>query len=240
MKTKHGTDVCYNVQVAVDHQHKLIVEHEVTNDVTDQDQLAAMATRAKDTLDTDRVDALADMGYYNGDEVKKCLDEGIVPYIPKPNTSANSKLGLCGKEDFTYDPQHDCYSCPAGQVLTFRFETVELGRPIRYYSTSACQGCPIKSQCTRNKGNRRITRWVHESLLDDMQQRVLTNPEKVKLRKSIVEHPFGTIKRWMDQGYFLTRGLEKVRGEMSLTILVYNLKRLIKIIGVKDLITAVG
>jgi transposase len=240
MKTKHGTDVCYNVQVAVDHQHKLIVEHEVTNDVTDQDQLAAMATRAKDTLDTDRVDALADMGYYNGDEVKKCLDEGIVPYIPKPNTSANSKLGLFGKEDFTDDPQHDCDSCPAGQVLTFRFETVELGRHIRYYSTSACQGCPIKSPCTRNQGNRRITRWVHESLLDDMQQRVLTNPEKVKLRKSLVEHPFGTIKRWTDQGYFLTRGLEKVRGDMSLTILVYHLKRVINIIGVKDLIAAVG
>lgn len=240
MKTKHGTDVCYNVQIAVDHQYKLIVAHEVTNDVTDQDQLAAMATRAKTMLETDHLDALADMGYYNGDEVKKCLDEGIVPYIPKPNTSANSKLGLFGKEDFIYDPQQDCYCCPAGQVLTFRFETVEQGRQIRYYSTSACQGCPFKAQCTRNKGNRRITRWVHESLMEDMQQRVLTNLEKVKLRKSLVEHPFGTIKRWMDHGYFLTRGLTKVRGEMSLTILVYNLKRVINIIGVKELIAVVG
>jgi transposase len=240
MKTKHGTDVCYNVQVAVDHQHKLIVEHEVTNDVTDQDQLAAMATRAKDTLDTDRVDALADMGYYNGDEVKKCLDEGIVPYIPKPNTSANSKLGLFGKTDFTYVPHQDCYVCPAGQALTFRFETVEQGRQIRYYSTSACQTCPIKVKCTRNKENRRITRWVHETLMEDMQQRVERNPEKVKLRKSIVEHPFGTMKRWMDHGYFLTRGLKKVRGEMSLTILIYNLKRVINILGVQNLIAVVG
>jgi transposase len=240
MKTKHGTDVCYNVQVAVDHRHKLIVEHEVTNDVTDQDQLAAMATRAQAILETDHLDALADMGYYNGDEVKQCLADGIVPYIPKPNTSANTKLGLFGKADFTYNPQHDCYTCPAGQVLTFRFETVEQGRQIRYYSTSACQGCPFKAQCTRNKGNRRITRWVHESLLEDRQQRVLANPEKVKSRKSIVEHPFGTIKRWMDQGYFLTRGLEKVRGEMSLTILVYNLKRVINILGVQELIAVVG
>lgn len=240
MKTRQGTDVCYNLQVAVDHQHKLIVEHEVTNDVTDQNQLAAMATRAKDTLESDHLEAIADMGYYNGDEVKKCVDEGIVPYIPKPNTSANSQLGLFGKEAFTYDAQNDCYACPAGQVLTFRFETVEQGRHIRYYSTSACRGCPLKAQCTRNKENRRITRWVHESILEDMQHRVLANPEKVKLRKSIVEHPFGTIKRWMDHGYFLTRGLEKVRGEMSLTILVYNLKRVINIIGVKDLIAAVG
>jgi hypothetical protein len=240
MKTKHGTDVCYNVQVAVDHQHKLIVAHEVTNAVTDQDQLAAMATRAKDTLDTDHVDALADMGYYDGDEVKKCLAEGIIPYIPKPDTSANTKLGLFGKADFTYDPQHDSYPCPAGQGLPFRFETTEQGRQIRYYSTSACQGCPFKAQCTRNKGNRRITRWVHERLLEDMQHRVIANPEKVKLRKSLVEHPCGTIKRWMDQGYFLTRGLEKVRGEMSLTILVYNLNRVINIIGVHELLATVG
>jgi transposase len=240
MKTKHGTDVCDHVQVAVDHQHNLIVEHEVTNDVTDQDQLAAMATRAKDTLDTDRVDALADRGYDHGDEVKKCLDEGIVPSIPKPNTSANSTLGRLGKEDFTDDPQHDGDSCPAGQVFTFRFETVERGRPLRYYSTSACQGCPIKSPCTRNKGHRSITRWVHESLLDDRQPRVLTNPEKVKWRKSLVEPPVGTMKRWMDQGYFLTRGLENVRGDMSLTSLVYHRKRVINIIGVKDVIAAVG
>jgi transposase len=239
MKTHQGTDVCYNVQLAVDHQHKLIVAHEVTNAVTDQDQLAAMATRAKAMLDIDHLETVADMGYYNGDEVKKCLQEAIVPYIPKPNTSANSKLGLFGKEDFVYDAQRDCYRCPAGQDLTFRFETVEQGRQIRYYSTSACQACPLKPQCTRNKENRRITRWVHEHLMEDMQQRVTDNPEKVNSRKSIVEHPFGTIKRWMDQGYFLTRGLEKVRGEMSLTVLAYNLKRVISIIGVKDLIAVV-
>jgi transposase len=240
MKTKQGTDVCYNVQVAVDAKHKLIVVHDVTNDVTDHDQLATLAIRAKATLDTEHLDTLADMGYYNGDEVKKCLAEGVVPYIPKPNTSANSKLGLFGKTAFTYAPQQDCYVCPAGQALTFRFETVEQGRQIRYYSTSACQTCPIKVQCTRNKENRRITRWAHETLMEDMQQRVERNPEKVKLRKSIVEHPFGTMKRWMDHGYFLTRGLKKVRGEMSLTILIYNLKRVINIIGVKDLIAVVG
>lgn len=240
MKTKHGTEVCDNVQVAVDQQYKLIVEPEVTNDVTDQEQLAPMATRAKAILDTDHLDTLADMGYDHGDEVKPCLAEGIVPDIPKPNTSANTKLGLVGKADFTYKAQHDCSTCPAGQVLTFRFETVEQGRHIRYYSTSAWQGCPFKAQCTRNKGNRRITRWVHERLLEDMQQRVLANPEQVKSRKSIVEHPFGTIKRWMDQGYFLTRGLETVRGEMRLTILVYNLKRVINILGVQELIAVVG
>lgn len=240
MKTKQGTDVCYNVQIAVDHKHKLIVEHEVTNEVTDQNQLAEMAKRSKETLETDHLEVTADMGYYNGDEVKKCLEDGIIPYIPKPNTSVNYKLGLFGKEDFIYDSRKDCYYCPAGEKLNFRFETVEKGRQIRYYSTSACQQCLLKSKCTRNKESRRITRWVHESIMEEMQQRVRENSDKVKLRKRIVEHPFGTIKRWMEQGYFLTRGLEKVRGEMSLTVLVYNLKRAINIIGVKELIVAVS
>jgi transposase len=240
MKTKHGTDVCYNVQVAVDHKHKLIVEHEVTNEVTDQDQLAEMAKRSKGILETNHLEVTADMGYYNGDEVKKCLDDGIIPYIPKPNTSANNKLGLFSKEDFVYDSQKDCYRCPAGEELTFRFETVEKGRQIRYYSTSVCQRCLLKPKCTRNKENRRITRWVHERVMEEMEQRVRENPDKVKLRKRIVEHPFGTIKRWMEQGYFLSRGLKRVRGEMSLTVMAFNLKRAINIIGVKELIMAVS
>ncbi len=240
MKTKHGTDVCYNVQVAVDHKHKLIVEHEVTNEVTDRDQLAEMAKRSKGILETNHLEVTADMGYYNGDEVKKCLDDGIIPYIPKPNTSANNKLGLFSKEDFVYDSQKDCYRCPAGEELTFRFETVEKGRQIRYYSTSVCQRCLLKHKCTRNKENRRITRWVHERVMEGMEQRVRENPDKVKLRKRIVEHPFGTIKRWIEQGYFLSRGLKRVRGEMSLTVMAFNLKRVINIIGVKELIMAVS
>jgi len=240
MKTKPGPDVCDHGQVAVDHPHTLIVDHAVTHEVTDQDQLAAMATRATIMLEPEHLDALADMGYYNGDDVKKGLDEGIVPDIPKPNPAANSTLGLFGKADVTYDPQPDGYSCPAKPVFTFRFETVERGRHIRYYSTSACQGCPIKSPCTRNQGNRRITRGVQERLLDDRQQRVLTKPEKVKLRKSRGEPPFGPMKRWMEHGEFLTRGREKVRGEMSLTIRVYTRQRVLHLIGVKDLSAAAG
>jgi hypothetical protein len=109
---------------------------------------------------------------------------------------------------------------------------------MRYDSTSACQACPLHSQCTRNKANRRMTRWVHETLMEEMQQRVAAHPEKVKARKGIVEHPCGTMKRWMDQGYFLTRGLVKVRGAMSLTILVSNLQRVMNIMGVEALISA--
>jgi len=235
-----GTEVAYNVQISVDDKHYLIVDHEVTNEVTDRAQLSTMAIRAKETLGVDELDALADMGYYDGEEVKTCLEADIRPYIPKPDTSANKRLGLYGKQDFHYDTEHDCYACPAGEALNFRFQTTEKGREIRYYATSACKHCHLKSKCTRNKQGRRITRWVNEALLEHMQRRVRAEPEKVKKRKVIVEHPFGTMKHSMNQGYFLTRRLPNVRSEMSLTVLAYNIKRVINILGVPKMMEALA
>ena len=235
-----GTEVAYNVQVCVDAKHKLIVDHEVTNEATDLGQLSPMARRAKELLQVEAFDVVADMGYYDGKHVKACLEEGIIPYIPKANTSANCRLGLYSKRDFRYDAKDDCYWCPAGKALNFRFQTTELGRDIRYYATSACKECALRPRCTRNKGGRRITRWVDEALLDEMARRVRAEPEKVKRRKGIVEHPFGTIKHSMNQGYFLTRGLDNVRSEMSLTILAYNIKRMINILGVQKMTRALA
>ena len=240
MSMGHGSQIGYNVQVAVDAKHKLIVEHEVTTAVTDQGQLTLMAERAKRTLGVDRLEVLADMGYYDGAEVKKCEQQGIMAYIPKPLTSANTKLGLFGKERFHYDTDKDVYVCPAGEELRYRFGTKEKGRAIRYYSTSACGRCALKAQCTRNKRNRRITRWEYEDVLERMKQRVDQHPELMRQRKMIVEHPFGTIKRWMEQSYFLMRGKNKVSAEMSLTVLAYNLRRVITLIGVPPLIQAVA
>ena len=232
----HGTEVGYNVQVSVDAKHKLILDHEVTNAVTDQGHLSTMAKRAKNLLQVERLEAVADMGYYDGREIKACLAAGITPYISKSNTSANRKLGLFGKEAFHYDRRRDGYRCPAGARLTFRFQTRELGRDIRYYATPACATCALRAKCTRNAGGRRLTRWVDEHLLEDMERRIRAQPEKLARRKGLVEHPFGTIKRSMNQGYFLTRRLPKVRTEMSLTVLVYNLQRTINILGVPRLI----
>jgi len=240
MSIGHGSPIGYNVQVAVDAKHKLIVEHEVTTAVTDQGQLTLMAERAKRTLGVDRLEVLADMGYYDGAEVKKCEQQGIMAYIPKPLTSANTKLGLFGKERFHYDTDKDVYVCPAGEELRYRFGTKEKGRAIRYYSTSACGRCALKAQCTRNKRNRRITRWEYEDVLERMKQRVDQHPELMRQRKMIVEHPFGTIKRWMEQSFFLMRGKNKVSAEMSLTVLAYNLRRVITLIGVPPLIQAVA
>jgi len=236
-----ATVVGYNVQLSVDSKHKLIVDHEVTTDVTDLGLLSHMAERAKQALGVAEMDVIADKGYYDGQEVKACLEEDITPYIPKANTSANRKRGLFTKEDFRYDPDQDCYWCPADQSLTFRFQTTEQEREIRYYSNpAACRECGLKPQCTRNKRGRRITRWVDEHLLEAMQARVQAEPEKVGLRKQLAEHPFGTIKHSWNQGYFLMRGLEKVRAEMALTAMAYDLKRVIRILGVPRMIEALG
>jgi len=216
------TDVSYNVQLAVDEKHKLIVDHEVTNEPTDRNLLHPMALRAQEALGVDHLEVVADMGYSNGQQVKACLESGITPYLPQANTSANSALGLFGKQDFRYDPAQDCYRCPAGEMLTFRFQSQEAGRHYRTYSTSACGSCLLKPRCTRSRGNRRITRWVDEAILESMAERVKAHPEKVKLRKCLVEHPFGTIKQSMNQGYFLMRGLHKVRAEMALTVMAYR------------------
>lgn len=234
------TQVGYNVQVAVDAKHKLIVAHEVTNAVTDRSLLGPMAKRAKEALGVEELEVLADMGYYDGQQVKDCLEEGITPYIPKADTSANKKLGLYGKGDFRYDVGQDCYWCPAGEKLSFRFETTEKGRQRRYYATHACARCALKPQCTRSREDRRITRWAYEEVLEKMEARVQDEPEKIKLRKTIAEHPFGTIKRHMDQGYFLMKGLPNVGAEMSLTVLAYNIKRAIKILGVPKMLKALA
>ena len=199
-----------------------------------------MAKKAKETLAVESLEVVTDRGYYNGEEVKACEESGITVYVPKPNNSSNLKRGLFSKEDFVYEAGKDCYRCPAGKELSYRFNSVEQGRSVRCYEIFGCNSCELKSKCSINKrGRRRITRWVDEAILEAMARRVAENPEKIELRKCLAEHPFGTIKRVMNQGYFLMRGLTKVGAETSLTILAYNLKRVINILGVRTMIEAV-
>jgi transposase len=235
-----GTDVAYNVQAAVDEKHHLIVDHEVVNNPTDQNELAPMAGRAKETLGVEKLKVVADRGYYHGDHIKTCEEKGIMVYTDKPETSANRKHGLFPKDVFIYDKRKDRYRCPAGKELTYRFDSLELDRHIRYYVGTGCRGCPLKSKCTRSQSSRKISRWIHEEVLERMKKRVREHPDIMKKRREIVEHPFGTMKRWMDQGFFLMRGLPKVRAEASLTVFSYNLKRAMNVLGVPKLISAVG
>lgn len=236
MRVGHGVEVSYNVQIVVDHKHKLVVEHEVSNEVTDQGQLSAMAKKAQERLGVQTLEVVADRGYYNGGEVKACEESGMTVYVPKPNNSSNLKRGLFTKEDFIYEPQKDCYRCPAGKELSYRYQTLEQGRLMRSYAISGCKSCELRSGCSINKkGIRSIKRWVDEAILEAMARRIADHPEKVELRKCLAEHPFGTIKRAMNQGYFLMRGLSRVAAETSLTILAYNLKRVMNILGVRTM-----
>lgn len=240
MKVRMGTEVCYNAQTAVDEKHKLIVAVEVTNEATDRNWLSPMAIEAKDVLGAEQLAVVADKGYSSAREVEACVEANITPYLPKPETSANKALGLFTKNDFRYDRERDLYVCPAGQELTFRHASPEKGRDVRYYRTYACRQCPLRPRCTRNLESRRISRSANEHVLEEMNARVAANPQILKKRKAIVEHPFGTIKRWMNQAYFLMRGLTKVRGEFSLSALAYNLKRVLAIIGVPALLAAIA
>jgi transposase len=240
MRVGHGVEVSYNVQIVVDQKNKLLVEHEVTNEVIDLGQLSTMAKKAKETLGVEALEVVADRGYYNGEEVKACEQSGITAYVPKSNSSSNLKRGLFTKEDFIYEPDKDCYRCPAGKELSYRYPTLEQGRPMRSYEILGCKSCELRSKCSINKkGIRSIKRWADEAILEAMAGRIAENPEKVELRKCLAEHPFGTIKRTMNQGYFLMRGLIKVGAEMSLTVLAYNLKRVINILGVRTMVEAV-
>lgn len=239
MHTRDGAQVSYNVQSAVDAKHKLIVEHEVTNEAVDYQQLSGMAKAARETLGVETMEVVADKGYYSNFEVERCVEHGITPYIEKTDTSANTRLGLFGKNRFKYDKEKDVYICPGDRELTYRFPTIEKDRQLRYYRATGCQSCALKSQCTRNKANRTITREESEHLMEAMAERVKKNRHIMKLRKALVEHPFGTIKRGMGMSYFLCKGLESVRAEMSLTVLAYNLKRVLNLLSFGDLMKAV-
>ena len=227
MMSRGRIEVCYNVQTAVDAKHKLIVAEDVTNAAADRDQLSPLASAAQEVLGGATPVVVADRGYYHGAEIKACLEAGMTPLVPRPLTSANEGRDLFTKEDFVYEPGADAYRCPAGARLTYRNTTLELGRRIKNYRTRACGVCVLRARCTRNKEGRKITRWVDEHLLEVMAARLRSDRALFAQRKALAEHPFGTMKRGMDQGYFLLKGLQKVRGEFSLTVLAYNLKRVL-------------
>ena len=231
--------VGYNVQIAVDTENHLIVAHEVTNVGTDRHQLSNMAEQARGEMGVETLDAVADRGYYEGDEIKSCEDTGITVTLPRPQTSGAKAEGRFGKQDFVYVAAEDVYRCPAGERLTYRFTNEENGKKLRRYWTTACKTCALKAQCTTGP-ERRITRWEHEAVLEKVQQRLDRNPDKMTLRRQTAEHPFGTIKCWMGATHFLMRGLSKAATEMALNVLAYNMKRVMAIIGVAGLLEALA
>jgi Transposase DDE domain len=229
--------VGYNVQVAVDTEHHLIITHEVTNVGTDRSQLSSVAKQAKATLEADTLDAVADRGYFSGEEILACEEAGITVTLPKPMTSNSKAEGRFGKQDFRYVADEDVYICPAGERLAYHYTNEEDGLVLHRYWTNACQRCAIKHSCTTGK-ERRITRWEHERILEAVQRRLDEHPEKMRERRETVEHPFGTIKDRMGATHFLMKTLPKVASEMALHVLAYNLTRVMNIIGIQPLIAA--
>jgi len=229
--------VGYNVQTAVDTQHHLIVAHEVTNLGHDRTQLSAMAQQARCATGKEELTVLADRGYFNSPEILECAQAGMSPLVPKPLTSNSKAEGRFDKRDFVYLAADDEYRCPAGQRAIKRFTTIEHGLTLHKYWSSACPRCPLKAQCTTSD-YRRIARWEHEAVLEAMQERLDQQPDAMKLRRQTVEHPFGTLKAWMGSTHFLTKRLPRVSTEMSLHVLAYNMKRVMRIVGIVPLMQA--
>lgn len=231
--------VGYNVQSVVDVENHLIITHDVTNIGSDRAQLTVMAQAAKDVLEVDKIDVVADRGYFSSIGILASHNSGITATMPKTNTSANRKKGFYVKADFQYDAEQDVYFCPAGQKLTYRMSRDEKGVMTRRYWFNRCPVCPLYALCTTGK-ERRVSRWEHEHLLDDMQARLDQHPQKMRERRSTVEHPFGTIKAWMGATHFQMRRLKNVGTEMALHVLAYNLTRVLNIIGVKALMRGIA
>jgi len=230
--------VGYNVQAAVETDHHLIIAHEVVQTGNDTSQLAPMAQKAKAALETETLEVVADRGYFSSEQILKCVTADVTVTLPKPQTSSNRLKGMFVKPDFRYVAEEDVYVCPANECLTYRYETEEKGLTLRRYWTNVCANCALKDQCTTGT-QRRITRWKHEHLLEEVQRRLDQNPEAMRQRRETVEHPFGTLKMRMGATHFLMKRLKNVRTEMALSVLAYNLTRVMNIIGIQPLMAAI-
>jgi transposase len=229
--------VGYNVQAAVDCAHHLIVTHEVTNVGNDRSQLSPLAKKTKAALGADKLEVVADRGYFSSQEILACDEANITVTLPKPMTSGNKAKGRFVKADFRYLADQDVYICPAGERLTYRYTREENRLALRRYWTNACGTCAIKHRCTTGK-ERRIARWEHEPVLEAVQRRLDENPQAMRRRRETVEHPFGTIKARMGATHFLMKTLPRVASEMALHVLAYNLTRVMNILGIAPLINA--
>lgn len=228
--------MCYNVQSVVDSQNHFVIDISTTNDINDQNQLYVMAKDATDLLETEDTIVLADTGYYNGTEIKNCIDDGLKVYIKKAKANNSTKDNEFRKEKFLYNKELDIYICPAGKTLSFFENTSKNGIKYQRYKCSDCSACKYKSVCTSSSRGRTIQRWEHENVLDVVRQDILDNNDIYKQRRCIVEHPFGTIKRTLGYSFFLRRQIDNVDAEASSMFIAYNFKRLLSMFSTQELI----
>lgn len=242
MRTRgKGRDMCYNVQLAVDSKYKLIAAFDVTNDFTDQHQLVPMTQKVKDEFQLDSFMAVADAGYYVKTQVQKVVKNNIDCYVAKQkNVPTKERQNLYQEKDFTYNQGGDYYLCPANQKMLPMHKTTKNGKPGLKYGTSSCKTCELRKKCTTSKNGRVIFRWIHEAIIENMNEKVKQHPEIMEERRNTAEHPFGTIKHSWGYRYFLCKGQEMTNTEMGLIIIAYNLRRTINIKGVPTLLASLA
>lgn len=233
-----GIDVCYNVQTVVDSKHSLIADCEVTNNPTDHGQLSIMGKRAKEVFQTEELEVLADKGYYSTNDLIECEKANLKTYVAKPNNKDNLKDEEYRLDKFQYDAAKDLYICPTGHELyPGQIRKINEVKYQDYKNYRACRKCESRDRCTKSQRGRVISRNLNQSLLDEVDRRTQDNKDLYRMRQTIVEHPFGVIKRQWGFGYFLTRGLDSVKAETSLMFLAYNIRRVINILGIEAMKT---
>ncbi|MBO5484747.1 MAG: IS1182 family transposase [Lachnospiraceae bacterium] len=236
MKNNGSLDICYNVQSVVDAQNHFVIDISTTNDINDQNQLYVMAKDATNLLNIENSTVIADTGYYNGTEIKNCIDDGMKVYIKKAKANNSTKDNEFRKEKFLYNKEQDIYICPAGNKLSF-FENTSKNRiKYRRYKCLDCNSCKYKNACTSSASGRTIQRWEHEDVLESVCQDTLENNDIYKQRRCIVEHPFGTVKRALGYSFFLRRQIDNVDAEASSMFIAYNFKRLLSMFSTQELI----
>lgn len=236
MKNNGSLEICYNVQSVVDAQNHFIIDISTTNDINDQNQLYVMAKDATELLNIEECTVVADTGYYNGTEIKNCIDDGMTVLIKKAKANNSTKDNEFRKGKFTYDPERDIYICPTGQRLDFFENTSKNSLKYKKYKCSSCADCKYRNSCTSSKSGRTIQRQEHESVLDAVYEETWNNNNIYKQRRCIVEHPFGTVKRALGYSFFLRRKIENVDAEAASMFIAYNFKRLLSMFSTQELV----
>jgi transposase len=245
MRNNGRIEVCYNAELAVDKKEHIVVNYDVTNDANDVKQLSPMAKGTKEILGVEKLDVTADSGFANMAQIKDCMESGITPYLPSAKLDGSRTGGQVpdplafGKDKFVYEKERDVYVCPAGKEMSFFRSYEARGDVRRVYMTGACRTCPFMARCTNGKTGRRITRSIDQDIIDELVERTRLEPEKLEERVKLAEHPFGTMKRAFNQGYFLLKGLRKVKGEMGFTVLAYDMRRALNVLGTKALLVLI-
>lgn len=234
-----GTDVGYNIQVAVDSKNKLITTFDVTNNSADQGQLYNLSSKSKTIFHTESIESLADKGYFEPSDLKKCEENQIICYVSKPSFHNSTGNSVYFSDKFKYNPQDNTYTCPEGHKLLCITKKIDAAQR-KYANYETCSKCSNKDKCTTANNGRVITRKSNEDFVEIVNNRTKENKAKYSKRQEIIEHVFGTLKRSMNFTHLLLRGFNKVKGEISIAFFSYNLKRVINILGIETFLGYLG